>query len=167
MTTFTGINPTETQSGKPITESLMTRLANNLIAVLEGDPTAPIIYPAIMPQGSGGLDLATSRTGNNLGSMGGFYYSYLEISYNSGFPSAIDCSISADLSLGGSAGTDHDYKLYIDGSEVAAGSSMPWGLTLSLPSGAHTLTLAARNQFNSGDSYITSTSTLTAKGLWL
>lgn len=43
MTTYTAISATETQSGKPITESLMTRFANNCLAIQEGDPTAPRI----------------------------------------------------------------------------------------------------------------------------
>ena len=43
MTTFTAIAGTETQSGKPLTESLLTRLANNCLAIQEGDPTAPRI----------------------------------------------------------------------------------------------------------------------------
>lgn len=43
MTTFTAIQPSELQAGKPITEALMTRFASNCLAIQEGDPTAPKI----------------------------------------------------------------------------------------------------------------------------
>ena len=71
MTTYTAINATETQSGKPITESLMTRFANNLVAVTEGDPSSPPFKGRVtvnelfeVTSGSSGA-LSTTITVNN------------------------------------------------------------------------------------------------------
>lgn len=51
MTTYTAISATEVQSGKPLTESLLTRLANNCLAIQEGDPTAPRIQKEAFDDG--------------------------------------------------------------------------------------------------------------------
>lgn len=51
MTSYTPINATEVQANKPITEALMTRLAFNLVAVTEGDPTAPKISNLAFDEG--------------------------------------------------------------------------------------------------------------------
>lgn len=56
MATYASISASETQSGQPITESLMTRLADNPLAIAEGDPTAPNIDPLkAMAQNSGSI----------------------------------------------------------------------------------------------------------------
>lgn len=169
MTTYTAISATETQSGKPITESLMTRLANNLVAVTEGDPTAPIIYPKIMPQDSGGLKLETSRSGSWLQSTGSGYYEYLVINYTSDFPAAITCDIVIDYAFAG-GGTSYNYELRLDGTVIDTDSNSgadTWMLSYDLPAGTHTLSFRARNQFGNSSSVLLTTATMTAIGSWL
>jgi hypothetical protein len=48
MTSYNTISDAEIASGKPVTNSLMTRLRNNLLAMLEGDVTAPKIALAAL-----------------------------------------------------------------------------------------------------------------------
>lgn len=149
MTTFTGINPTETQSGKPITESLMTRLANNLIAVLEGDPTAPTIFPAIMPQDSGSVYGYSSRS--NGGSLGGTsgasgWYDKFELTIDNDFGVPIRCDLQYDFLV--NAGTPN-VRLYLNNANTRALGVWPsnsavkgseWDLIL--PTGTSTITVA-------------------------
>lgn len=73
MTTYTAISATETQSGKPITESLMTRLANNLLACAENDPSAPAFigrleaFEQFYQLGGVGTNSITFSVANNTG----------------------------------------------------------------------------------------------------
>lgn len=47
MTTYTAITDAEIDQDSPITQTLMTKYRDNLIAVLEGDPSAPSILDNI------------------------------------------------------------------------------------------------------------------------
>lgn len=51
MTTYQVINDNEIDLDSPITESLMTRLRNNPLAIQEGDPTAPKIQKDALDSG--------------------------------------------------------------------------------------------------------------------
>ena len=54
MTTYTAITDAEIDQDSPITQTLMTKYRDNLIAVLEGDPSAPSILDNIANTSVGG-----------------------------------------------------------------------------------------------------------------
>ena len=149
MTTYTAIAGTETQSGKPITESLMTRMANNLLAVVEQDPTAPVLEPKVLVQNSGSVYGYSSRS--NGGSLGGTsgasgWYDRFELTIDNDFDSAVLCDFQCDFLV--NAGTPA-VRLYVNGSlrkalgtwpNNAATEASEWNI--SLPTGTNTITVA-------------------------
>lgn len=149
MTTYTAISATETQSGKPITESLMTRLANNLLAVVEQDPTAPILYPKVLPQDSGSVYAFSARSsGSSLGATSGAsgYYDFFDLSVTSDFDADVRCDFQCKFIQ--NSGT-RNVRLYVNGSlEAELGTwsynveteGYAWNITLS--PGANTVTVA-------------------------
>lgn len=137
MTTFTQINATETQSNKALTESLMTRLANNVLAIQEGDPTAPKIQQDAIQDGA----ISVIDTVQGSGS--------LSLSFDHGQSTAQDVYITFSAGITTSNASTSDYSLEVNGVE-RVGSTTPYpqgnycisgGYTISLGSGSHSIAL--------------------------
>lgn len=171
MTTYTAINATETQSGKPITESLMTRLANNLLAVVEGDATAPVIHPKIMPQGSGGVGAVSQRSSGGVISSSGSVRTMYSMTFDNEFRGPVDCTISVSTSVNNTGGDGaSNFQLLLDGSVIAqntaslsSGSQVNLSSLESISIGTHTVEF----RMTDGGSTGTVTGTLSVQGGWL
>lgn len=159
MTTYTAISATETQSGKPITESLMTRFANNCLAIQEGDPTAPRINPKkAMTQNSASIREEAAWAGTF-----GFTAS-LTHSFTSFFDAAIDCT----LETSGNPNEFASYRVKLDGVTVINNAKQDSSRSIDVTPGSHTLEFEiykTSGSFND-DAEVTNPS-LKLTGFWL
>jgi hypothetical protein len=60
MTTYTAITDTEIAPGKPVTESLIRRLRDNILAIIQGDASAPKVSNSAMASTQGGGQVFTA-----------------------------------------------------------------------------------------------------------
>lgn len=172
MTTYTAISTTEIESGKPVTESLMTRLANNLLAVVEGDSTAPDFKARALVKGSATLSASTSRSSAaNLGATDSGYYEYLSLTFDSDFLANLTASVSVGYTFiagGGAAEDQNNIRIQLDGTTIYTNTSPnPSGsasVSASISPGSHTLS------FQSDPLYTlpaTFTGSISVNGDWL
>ena len=142
MTTYTAIAGTETQSGKPLTESLLTRLANNCLAIQEGDPTAPRIAKEAFNDGEITVVDSAYTTGTSA-----------SITFNHGEATAQDVYITFSGGADVGNGSVATLTLAVNGStRVTARStggpsheSFAGGRVSSLGSGNHTIAVTMAN----------------------
>lgn len=168
MPTYTAISATEVQAGKPITESLMTRLVNNLLAVVEGDPTAPIIYPSIMPQNSGSVYGLTERSNGAIISSNGSWRTMLTITFDNNFGGAVEADV--DMSYYITSQNASDSRLLLNGSTIETFGALNTSVVtkqslvrVSIPTGTNTLTF----EINTVGTIARIYGSMKVKGLWL
>lgn len=150
MTTYTEINDTEIESGKPVTESLVTRLAKNVLAIQEGDPTAPKIQPNAIPdglvtavasvEGSGGLTLNFDH-GEAAAHDVHITFSAHKYLFNLNNPHSVSLTVNGTT------------EFSADGLNVNGDAFMCAGVLVSLGSGSHTIVLNVPS--GSGRSFLT------------
>ena len=154
MTTYTAIAGTETQSGKPLTESLMTRLANNLLAVVEGDPTAPQFFARAIEQNSGTIDEETARASAGvIQAIGGGYNEYLNISVDNDFLGSVIARVQLVYEFnsgGGAGGNQANMRVRLNGVDAQylgsyseSSNSLSSTITITLPVGTNEISFQA------------------------
>ena len=151
MTTYTAISGTETQSGKPLTESLLTRLANNCLAIQEGDATAPKIKNLAFDDGEMTVIDSSYTTGTSA-----------SITFNHGESDSRDVYISFGAGAYLNNGQDGTATLQVNGStRVTAGARgasgrecFSGGRVSSLGSGDHTINVTLANTDSSRHIYL-------------